>query len=73
MDSLSEIVEVVIGVDTHVRTHSAAAVNAHTGGVLGEITVEATPKAMTSLLSSQVSTKAFGPGQSRARAATGQG
>ena len=26
MDSLSEIVDVVIGVDTHVATHSAAAV-----------------------------------------------
>jgi transposase len=43
MNSLSEIVDVVIGVDTHVSTHSAAALNAHTGGVLGEITVEATP------------------------------
>lgn len=44
MDSLSEIVDVVIGVDTHVATHAAAAVNARTGGVLGEITVEATPE-----------------------------
>ncbi|MGH9092206.1 MAG: IS110 family transposase [Acidimicrobiales bacterium] len=43
MDSLSEIVDVVIGVDTHVATHSAAAVDARTGGVLAEITVEATP------------------------------
>lgn len=43
MTSLSEIAEVVIGVDTHVRTHSAAAVDARTGGVLGELTVEATP------------------------------
>lgn len=34
--------DVVIGVDTHVETHSAAAVDARTGGVLGEITVEAT-------------------------------
>jgi hypothetical protein len=40
--SLSEIVDVVIGVDTHAATHSAAAVDAHTGGVLGEGTVEAT-------------------------------
>jgi hypothetical protein len=38
MDSLSEIVDVVIGVDTHVATHSAAAVDARTGGVLAEIT-----------------------------------
>ena len=43
MDSLSEIVDVVIGVDTHVMNHSAAAIDARTGGVLAEITVEATP------------------------------
>src|SRR5215472_14972939 len=43
MTSLSEIAEVVIGVDTHVCTHSAAAVDARTGGVLGEVRVEATP------------------------------
>lgn len=39
---LREVVDVVLGVDTHVHTHSAAAVDARTGGVLGEITVEAT-------------------------------
>ena len=43
MTSLSEIVDVVIGVDTHVNTHSAAALDARTGGVLGELTVETTP------------------------------
>ena len=43
MDSLSEIVDVVIGVDTHVATHSAAVIDAKTGGVLAEITVEANP------------------------------
>jgi hypothetical protein len=43
MDSLSEIVDVVIGVDTHVSTHSAAILDLRTGGVLAEITVEATP------------------------------
>lgn len=43
MTSLAEIFDVVIGVDTHVATHTAAAVNAHTGGVLGELTVEANP------------------------------
>ncbi len=42
MTSLTDVVDVVIGVDTHVHTHSAAAVDAHTGAVLGEITVEAT-------------------------------
>jgi transposase len=50
MDSLSEIFDVVIGVDTHVETHSAAVVNAHTGGVLGEITVEATPQGYDELV-----------------------
>jgi transposase len=39
---LREVVDVVIGVDTHVHTHSAAAVDVRTGGVLDEITVEAT-------------------------------
>jgi transposase len=50
MDSLSEIVDVVIGVDTHVETHSAAAVNAHTGAVLGEITVETTSEGYEELV-----------------------
>lgn len=38
---LSELVDVVIGVDTHLKTHSAAAVDARTGGVLAQITVVA--------------------------------
>ena len=42
LTDLREVVDVVIGVDTHVHTHSAAALDAHTGGVLDEITVEAT-------------------------------
>ena len=50
MTSLSEIAEVVIGVDTHVCTHSAAAVDARTGGVLGEVTVEATPEGYQALV-----------------------
>jgi hypothetical protein len=36
------VVDVVIGVDTHVHTHSAAVIDSATGGVLGEITVAAT-------------------------------
>ncbi len=39
---LREVVDVVIGVDTHVHTHCAAVVDAAAGGVLAEITVEAT-------------------------------
>jgi transposase len=42
LTDLREVVDVVIGVDTHVQTHSAAAIDARTGGVLDEITVEAT-------------------------------
>jgi hypothetical protein len=33
------VVDVVIGVDTHVHTHSAAVIDSATGGGLGEITV----------------------------------
>ncbi|MDP3891561.1 transposase, partial [Nocardioides sp.] len=47
---LSEIVDVVIGVDTHVATHAAAAVDARTGGVLAEIGVEATGEGYTELV-----------------------
>jgi transposase len=42
LTDLREVVDVVVGVDTHVHTHSAAIVDARTGGVLDEITVEAT-------------------------------
>ena len=42
LTDLREVVDVLIGVGTHVLTHSAAAVDTGTGGVLDEITVEAT-------------------------------
>src|SRR5215203_4170486 len=42
LTDLREVVDLVIGVDTHVHTHSAAVVDAATGGVLDEITVDAT-------------------------------
>lgn len=42
MTSLTEIAEIVIGVDTHVDTHTAAIVETATGGVLAEITVPTT-------------------------------
>ena len=42
LTDLREVVDVVIGVDTHVHTHSAAVIDTATGGVLDEITVEAT-------------------------------
>jgi transposase len=47
---LREVVDVVIGVDTHVHTHSAAAVDARTGGVLDEITVEASAEGYARLV-----------------------
>lgn len=47
---LRDVVDVVIGVDTHVQTHSAAVVDAGTGGVLGEITVEATAEGYARLV-----------------------
>ncbi|MFC5946791.1 IS110 family transposase [Pseudonocardia lutea] len=38
---LAEVVDVVIGVDTHTATHTAAAVTASTGAVLATVTVSA--------------------------------
>jgi hypothetical protein len=50
MDSLSQIADVVIGVDAHTATHSAAVVDARTGAVLAEVTVEATPDGYAELV-----------------------
>src|SRR3954470_9949228 len=50
LTDLRDVVDVVIGVDTHVHTHSAAVVDTATGGVLGEITVEATPEGYAELV-----------------------
>ena len=50
LTDLREVVDVVIGVDTHVHTHSAAVVDAATGGVLGEITVDATAEGYAELV-----------------------
>ena len=50
LTDLREVVDVVIGVDTHVHTHSAAVVDAATGGVLDEITVEATAEGYAELV-----------------------
>jgi transposase len=48
--SLSELVEVVVGVDTHVDTHTAAVVDARTGGVLAELTVATDPDGYAELV-----------------------
>jgi hypothetical protein len=50
LTDLREVVDVVIGVDTHVHTHSAAVLDAATGGVLGEITVETTHEGYAELV-----------------------
>jgi transposase len=50
MTSLTDLADVVIGVDTHVRTHSAAVLDARTGAVLEESTVAATPDGYAELL-----------------------
>ena len=50
LTDLREVVDVVIGVDTHVHTHSAAVVDTATGGVLEEITVDATAEGYTELV-----------------------
>lgn len=50
MTSLTDISEIVIGVDTHVDTHTAAIVATSTGGVLAEITVPTTPAGYQELL-----------------------
>ena len=41
MSMLAEVVDVVIGVDTHKHTHTAAVIHAGTGAVLDTITLEA--------------------------------
>jgi transposase len=50
MSMLAEVVEVVIGVDTHKDTHAAAVVDARTGAVLGRATVTADPDGYSDLV-----------------------
>lgn len=50
MTSLSDVVDVVIGVDTHVDTHTAAVVDAHTGAALDHLTVPTTPEGYQELV-----------------------
>ena len=44
------VIDVMIGVDTHVETHAAAVVHAGTGAVLDQITVEATAQGYAELV-----------------------
>ena len=70
LTDLREVVDVVIGVDTHVHTHSAAVVDAATGGVLGEITVDATAQGYAELVEFANNHARYEPGRSRGPAAT---
>jgi transposase len=61
MSMLAELVEVVIGVDTHKDTHTAAVLDVRTGGVLARATVAADPDGYAEL-------SALAQGQSGLRA-----
>jgi transposase len=50
MAMLADLVELVIGVDTHKHTHTAAVVQAATGAVIDQVTVQATPAGYRQLL-----------------------
>ena len=50
MPMLADTVELVIGVDTHKDTHTAAVVTAATGAVVAQATVPATPAGYRQLL-----------------------
>ena len=50
MPMLAELVEVVIGVDTHADTHTAAVLDARTGGVLARATVGTDPDGYAALV-----------------------
>lgn len=50
MTMLAELVDVVIGVDTHKDTHTAAVIDAATGAVLDEVTVDTNPDGYAALV-----------------------
>jgi transposase len=50
MHMLADTVELVIGVDTHKQTHTAAVVVAATGAMITQVTVPATPAGYRQLL-----------------------
>jgi hypothetical protein len=70
MAMLADLVELVIGVDTHKQTHTAAVVTAATGAVVEQATVAATQPATGSCCGSPTARTVGGCGRSRAPAAT---
>ena len=67
MAMLADTVELVIGVDTHKHTHTAAVVVAATGAVIQQVTVPAAPAGYQQLLKRRVSSQASGCGRLRHR------
>ena len=70
MAMLADLVELVIGVDTHKHTPTAAVVAAATGAVLQQLTVRPPQLATSSCCSWPVIGQASGCGRSRAPVAT---
>jgi hypothetical protein len=73
MAILAELVDLVIGVDTHKHTHTAAVVVAATGAMVDQVTVPAARPATSSCSSWPTSSPAGGCGRSSAPAATAGG
>jgi transposase len=69
MAMLADSVEVVIGVDTHKHSHTAAVVAATTGAMIAQVTVPATPAGYQQLLDLADQHIGNGSGRSRAPAA----
>ena len=70
MTSLADQVDLVIGVDTHKHTHTAAVVQAVTGGKVAELTVATDPAGYHQLLDLADQHVRPGCGPSRAPAGT---
>lgn len=70
---LAELVELVIGVDTHTDTHTAALLTASTGAVLATVTVNTDPDGYAALLALAQQHVGYGHGRSKAPAATAPG
>ena len=73
MAMLADTVELVIGVDTHKQTHTAAVVTATTGAVLAQATVAATRPATASCWHWPTSSQASASGRSKAPEAMAPG